>query len=826
MNQYIQGCRDTSLKVAGLLAGALLALSPAQAQRVTGVVVEVDAATPAGFVGLLVVDSLGNAVAKGQTSSTGTFGIDLPNAGFYTVRALRVGFRPTASIPTWVPSAGVATVRIQLEGQRVALPTVRVRQEGMCRSASGAGDALLETWDQARAALLGVTSTPPDGRLDMESVAWIVARDLWPDTGTTQEIEQPRRVSANAFRSRGVGELLRRGFVRATGDSIEFDAPDAFVLLDPEFAASYCFWLEPGPVGHPTWIGLGVRPARAAADRVTIQGVLWLEGNGALVRFDYRYVGLDKVLEAGLPGGRVEFLQLPSGQWIVSRWMIRMPQAVTEMQSTGPLTSAREVATTRLARVVERGAFVSRVEFPDRQYLELGHQSLTLALQARGSARQPLVGTRVVLPSEDQEWIVDTSGAIHLERFRPGRHRFLVQTPLMRDFGLAPEPSDLMLLPDTTDRPTPLLVPAVADVRRRLCPGGEAQAVAAGFIGTAAPAGAALYVSRASDWEATRQPPVRRTAVVVDAVGRWRACGVPRATPLVLWTDHGGERQPVTRFRIPRTVDLALVGSRGASTFSVASALPSPDRESDGARLIVHVLAARDSTPFPDAQVVLDDSLLARPNAQGEFRFSGQEEGVHAVSARRLGFTPVTHSVVLALSEPRVDTVYLERLPPLLSEVTIRGRALRVPTKYVDVIRRAASGWGTVFTREDIKGAYDLKSLLWSLPGVRVNDRSVVFQRCQGELPPLMASALLAPSPRPLAEFENKLGSPKVQVYIDGVRVTTVPLDQNSDAVTTALRIVNPSEVEFMEVYRGVAQIPAEYLDDACAVIAIWTRVY
>jgi hypothetical protein len=29
-----------------------------------------------------------------------------------------------------------------------------------------------------------------------------------------------------------------------------------------------------------------------------------------------------------------------------------------------------------------------------------------------------------------------------------------------------------------------------------------------------------------------------------------------------------------------------------------------------------------------------------------------------------------------------------------------------------------------------------------------------------------------------------------------------------------------------MEVYTGIARIPGEYLEDACAVIAIWTKAY
>ncbi len=40
----------------------------------------------------------------------------------------------------------------------------------------------------------------------------------------------------------------------------------------------------------------------------------------------------------------------------------------------------------------------------------------------------------------------------------------------------------------------------------------------------------------------------------------------------------------------------------------------------------------------------------------------------------------------------------------------------------------------------------------------------------------------------------------------------------------TALRDIPPSSIQLMEVYGGVARLPGEYLDDACAVILIWLK--
>ena len=76
-----------------------------------------------------------------------------------------------------------------------------------------------------------------------------------------------------------------------------------------------------------------------------------------------------------------------------------------------------------------------------------------------------------------------------------------------------------------------------------------------------------------------------------------------------------------------------------------------------------------------------------------------------------------------------------------------------------------------------------------------------------------------------------------VQVYVDGVRMTRSGAAQIAGAspsagpdddydVEHALKLVPPTAIQAMEIYTGVAQIPAEFLEDACAVIAIWTKSY
>jgi len=48
--------------------------------------------------------------------------------------------------------------------------------------------------------------------------------------------------------------------------------------------------------------------------------------------------------------------------------------------------------------------------------------------------------------------------------------------------------------------------------------------------------------------------------------------------------------------------------------------------------------------------------------------------------------------------------------------------------------------------------------------------------------------------------------------------------DPGEDPVVEMLSRVNPSDIEMIEVYRGLSEIPGVFHWDGCAVIAVWTR--
>ena len=229
------------------------------------------------------------------------------------------------------------------------------------------------------------------------------------------------------------------------------------------------------------------------------------------------------------------------------------------------------------------------------------------------------------------------------------------------------------------------------------------------------------------------------------------------------------------------------------------------------------VRRADTAIPIAGAIVEVDSAIRQETDADGQFRFAQILPGNHHVSVRQLGYEPLTVALVVGDTGDVRRDFELRPMTPVLERVVIRGREVVVPKALEEAYKRAADGGGSYFFKEDIDQLQpaDLKSLFARLPGVRVNDRSIFFQRCQSLL---IGSA-----------FGADKTPPKVQVWVDGFKVTAVSYasaggPSSAESLADILGRIPPSSVQLIEVYTGVARLPAEYLDDACAVILIWTK--
>jgi Carboxypeptidase regulatory-like domain/TonB-dependent Receptor Plug Domain len=224
-----------------------------------------------------------------------------------------------------------------------------------------------------------------------------------------------------------------------------------------------------------------------------------------------------------------------------------------------------------------------------------------------------------------------------------------------------------------------------------------------------------------------------------------------------------------------------------------------------------HVRVTGDTSPVPLAAVELEGvSQLQLTDSAGAFRLTGIAPGKYRLRVRRLGYYPATQFVDVVRGDSTDVLVAIKVLPQILHEVVISGRIVSVPWRFEDVYRRGSSGFGHFITREEIelRNPSITPDLLGGIPGIVTYNDLVVFQKCRKRL-----------RGGPGLEAANK-----VQVYIDGRRFTR--FDDSDEGVMAALGSVNPRDIQAIEVYTGIAQIPGEFATQACGVVAIWTKKY
>lgn len=198
-------------------------------------------------------------------------------------------------------------------------------------------------------------------------------------------------------------------------------------------------------------------------------------------------------------------------------------------------------------------------------------------------------------------------------------------------------------------------------------------------------------------------------------------------------------------------------------------------------------------------------------DSDGEFTVWVRNPGSYTVRVQVLGFQPAETDVL----ELGPDEVKRIQVPMSVDVFDVEGIEVtgqrREPIFMRGVRERQQSGFGTVYTREDLefRSGSAVQDILRTQPGMRIirqiGDGQVGIQT--GRAPPGVSRACYA------------------TVYVDGVQVFDASSPQPADNVLQVLDL-RADEIEAMEVYRGAAQVPAEFsgLGSDCGVIAVWTR--
>jgi hypothetical protein len=743
--------RSSSVAPIRITIGALLwyAIGTAalSAQVLRGPVLLSDSVTRASGVIVLATDRSGVVVARSLTNEHGEYILRPPQPGFFTVRVLRIGFKPTILAPLELVTGEDRTLQILLHGERIALSAVTVRGQNVCRIRQDSGQVVAGLWEEAQKSLTATQISSQDRSLQSRWLRFDRTADPSGDTVRTEHTIAREAATDRPFISFPPDELALRGYVRKEVDGgMTFSAPDADALLSEQFAALHCFHVEPPTKDRTGWIGIGFKPARERRSINEIEGTLWLDRQTAELRLlEYRYTNLDYTVSDAGARGFVEFSRLASGIWFVSRWAIFMPHIGYESVAGRSLaTSGRELS--RVATPVPvmdelriSGGEVSSIK---RGATELfRREGTTLDLFVRASDDMlTAAGSTASLVGTDHVATIDSTGHIRFEHLMAGRFRVRVTSPAMSLAGAPPLERIIQLRADGRVVSDSIALPSAAQLVTSVC-GSDVlkrdQALIVGTVSSATSlplAGARLSISWQDKYRKVEQNGLsatnERRDIAASDSGSWQLCGAPRGRTMTvrlmqndLWSELGKltvePDRPFAMFALQAGNEKPSVLAAPSAVASVPVASGSAEGQGD---LEGHVFATDSGRrALAGAHLELPAAKrTATSDAQGRFTLTDLPAGKHLVVIGKLGMGAESTYVTIPGGQVLVQEFEVHQPMTTLGEVKVVAAA-----KHPDMsgfADRREEGIGRFIDREALAKVENRTTgmVLSSLGGVRV----------------------------------------------------------------------------------------------------------
>jgi hypothetical protein len=489
----------------------------ANAQDVRVEVVEAATGRPIVGANVALFDSSGAIpLGGGFSDQSGRTDLRAPVRGPYRVRADKVGFDTWTSVQLLLGDRPVI-VRAGMAPTREPAPVV-MRSESACQQMTGPGTVAGDIWGQLKKALTANAMTEAQGLvpIDVDLYERVLDRDLGI---VSERTEQRTRISRRP--ATGISwdqiDTTRRGDA-SSGDV--YRAPDAATIVSDQFVKSHCFTAIRGYGQEAGLTGLEFRPARIAG-QPELTGVLWLDPKTNVLRsINFDYVNLPIPLRIARTTGRLEFEQLPGGQWIVPRWYIRMPRVarVTAANPGSPAVSrdsllgyqevggaARPTGAARPASAAvprSTGAATpasnASLNSPPADPAP-ANQSVIAGVVFDSSSGTALSGVVVSTAGGRYKTVTNSGGRYELAVEAPLNDTVVFEHPRLRLFHVA-DRAQLISLPAGARGQASVVVPSYVTLRKQLCgqneTGTEAQGFVAGYVRNAA----GKPVARAHVW--------------------------------------------------------------------------------------------------------------------------------------------------------------------------------------------------------------------------------------------------------------------------------------------------------------------------------------
>ena len=228
----------------------------------------------------------------------------------------------------------------------------------------------------------------------------------------------------------------------------------------------------------------------------------------------------------------------------------------------------------------------------------------------------------------------------------------------------------------------------------------------------------------------------------------------------------------------------------------------------DAQRVHGRLLATEREAPIRGAEVSLlrgDSAVVTtRSDDSGYFKLIAPTPGIYRLLARRVGFSPgLTQTFGLRADQVLEPIFRMLSNSVSLASVVIVADGLPSAEWTLGYLERRRHGMGHHMTREDIekRAATNTTELLRDMPGMKsmkVGMGTDVMVSTRGQ-----SSA-------------NGRSGCSIAAFVDGLEVG---IDMLNDRVL-------PAEIEAIEVYPGMAQMPIQFqrLKGACGTIVVWSK--
>ncbi len=475
-----------------------------------------------------------------------------PRRGGYRVRAEQVGYDTWVSV-VLVPSSAPTRVRAGMKPRSLRLPPLTGRSETHCSNLAEQVTVAGDMWGEIRKALAANSITESQGLapLDIESYDRVV------DQNGSVVSERSERRRGNSIRPYNVIALPPG----ASGAEVSpvFSVPEASTLLSDQFLTTHCFTAIRGAGPENGLLGLEFKPAKLG-NRPDLSGVLWLDpATHSLRHLAFDYVNIPVSLRAARATGRVDFQQLTGGEWVVTRWQLRIPR-----RDHAPTAGANAIAGYREIGGVARNAG-SPVVAPVATAAATGATRITGSV-FDGTTGAPLPGVEVSTFSGSHRTSTNRGGGYELATDGATTDSLVFDHPRLRLFRV-PRVRPVLVASGGRAQVS-VVIPSVAALRQTLCPAGgsrlQPSGLAVGYVRDDAgnPVADAqvsatwqvLWIEEKGRLISTNER--RSVDGRTNADGSYLLCGFTRDTPVTIRVTVDGTPRVEERYPIPRSMVL------------------------------------------------------------------------------------------------------------------------------------------------------------------------------------------------------------------------------------------------------------------------------